>query len=637
MIRKRLLGLFFAATLLAACSFAQKEVAISQIQGSKNESALDGQLVRTTGIVTARYRTGFFIQTPDDKVDSDPNTSEGLFVFTGSRGEPTVAAAVGSLVTVTGTVEEFRPRADPNTLSITEISMPTADGIKVVSPANALPKPIALTPDLFKSRTVDQLERFEGMRVAVDEMVVIAPSGGRVDIRNASAEGNGIFYGVVKGVERPFRKPGFDLAEFMFLDQKSKDSIKATAPRLQMFDANPERLRVESGAQLGARELSAPSNVNIKGVVGVLHYSYRASTIYVDPTAKIEVSSSRKTNPLPATNERQFSVAGMNLENFFDDKDDPDIREDILTPEAFERRLKKVSAAIRTYMASPDVIGIVEAENLDSLKRLADRLNKDSVAAGKPDPKYDAFLAEGNDGRGIDNGFLVKTARVKVLEAKQFGKPDRYKNPDTGEDNFLNDRPPLMIRVAIDDAKTSKPFEFTVVANHLKSFLGFTDPKQMANVRMKKKLQSEFLARWVEERQKANANERIMLLGDFNAFQFNDGVMDMIGTIKGKPSAKDSVLIASDDLVTRDLVDLVDAIAVGQRYSYVFDGNAQVLDHIIINEPFRKHINGFGFVRINADFPESLRNDDSRPERFSDHDPAVAYFTFDDITATTKP
>jgi hypothetical protein len=105
-----------------------------------------------------------------------------------------------------------------------------------------------------------------------------------------------------------------------------------------------------------------------------------------------------------------------------------------------------------------------------------------------------------------------------------------------------------------------------------------------------------------------------MLLGDFNAFQFNDGVMDMIGTIKGKPAPKDSVLMASDDLVTRDLIDLVDAIAAPQRYSYVFDGNAQTLDHVLINEPLRKHINGFGFVRVNADFPESMRNDASRPD-----------------------
>ena len=623
--------------LLTGCSFAQRDAAISEIQGSKDESALNGQTVRATGIVTGRYRTGFFIQTPDDKADADPNTSEGIFVFTGSRAEPSVDAAVGNLVTVTGKVDEFRPRTDPNTLSITEISMPTADGLKVISKANPLPKPYILTPADFKSRQVDQLERLEGMRVAVEEMTVVGPSGGRVDIKNASAESNGTFFGVVKGVPRPFRTPGFDLGEFLFLDQSQKEKIKAAAPKIQMFDANPERLRIDSGALLGAKELNAPSNVDLKGITGVMHYSYRANTIYIDPDARIEVSSSRKTVPLPATSPRQFSIAGMNLENFFDDKDDPDIKEDVLTPEAFQRRLKKISATIRDVMALPDVIGVVEAENLDGLKRLADRINKDAVAAGKADPKYDAFLVDGNDGRGIDVGFLVKTSRVKVLETKQFGKSEKYKNPNTGEDNFLNDRPPLMIRAAIDDTKTGKPFEFTVVANHLKSFLGFTDPKQMDNVRMKKKLQSEFLARWVDERQKANPDERIMLLGDFNAFQFNDGVMDMIGTIKGKPAAKDSVLISSDDLVTRDLIDLVDAIAVGQRYSYVYDGNAQVLDHVLIDEPLRKHIAGFGYVRVNADFPESMRNDDTRPERYSDHDPAVAYFSLDEAGAAAKP
>ena len=615
--------------LLTGCSFAQRDTAISEIQGSKDESAFNGQTVRTTGIVTARHRNGFFIQMPDDKADADPNTSEGIYVFTGSRAEPPVDASVGSLVTVTGKVEEFRPRADLNTLSITEIAMPTADGLKVISKANPLPKPYILTPADFKSRQVDELERLEGMRVAVEEMTVVGPSGGRVDIKNASAEGNGTFFGVVKGVARPFRTPGFDLGEFIFLDQGQKDKIKAAAPKMQMFDANPERLRIDSGALLGAKELNAPSNVDLKGVTGVMHYSYRANTIFVDPDAKIEVSSSRKTVPLPATTARQFSIAGMNLENFFDDKDDPDIKEDVLTPEAFQRRLKKISAAIRDLMATPDVIGVVEAENLDGLKRLADRINKDAVADGKSDPKYDAFLVDGNDGRGIDVGFLVKTSRVKVLETKQFGKSEKYKNPNTGEDNFLNDRPPLMIRAAIDDPKTGKLFEFTVVANHLKSYLGFTDPKQMDNVRMKKKLQSEFLARWVDERQKANPEERIMLLGDFNAFQFNDGVMDMIGTIKGRPAAKDSVLISSDDLVARDLIDLVDAIAVGQRYSYVYDGNAQVLDHVLIDEPLRKHIAGFGFVRVNADFPESMRNEDTRPERYSDHDPAVAYFSLD--------
>jgi len=292
-------------------------------------------------------------------------------------------------------------------------------------------------------------------------------------------------------------------------------------------------------------------------------------------------------------------------------------------------RLKKVSMAVRDFMRSPDVIGTVEVENLPTLKKLAERINADSVAAGKPNPKYEAYLVEGNDGRGIDSGFLVRSSRVKVLETKQFGKDDRYKNPDTGEDNFLNDRPPLMLRAAINDPSTGQPFEFTIVVNHLKSFLGYDDPKQMANVRMKKKLQAEYLAKFVQERLKANPAERIILLGDFNAFQFNDGVMDMIGTIKGKPATKDEVLMASDDLLNPDMIDLVDLIKADQRYSYSFDGNAQAIDHIIVTENLKSNIKGFSYARVNADFPEVYRGDDSRVERYSDHDPAVAYFGFD--------
>ena len=144
------------------------------------------------------------------------------------------------------------------------------------------------------------------------------------------------------------------------------------------------------------------------------------------------------------------------------------------------------------------------------------------------------YLIDGNDGRGIDSGFLVKTSRVKVLEIKQLGKDDKFKNPDTGEDNFLFDRPPLLIRASIDDAKTGQPFEFTVIVNHLKSLLGYNDPKQKDNVRLKKRLQAEFLAKFVQERQTANAKERIMVIGDFNAFQFNDGILDVVGTVKGK-------------------------------------------------------------------------------------------------------
>src|SRR5438132_5233051 len=61
--------------ILFPAVYAQKEMSIAAIQGDKNLSPFAGQIVRTTGVVTARTRNGFFIQTPDAKIDSDPLTS----------------------------------------------------------------------------------------------------------------------------------------------------------------------------------------------------------------------------------------------------------------------------------------------------------------------------------------------------------------------------------------------------------------------------------------------------------------------------------------------------------------------------------------------------------------------------------
>lgn len=621
--------LFVAISFFSVSANAQKNRAISEVQGDKNASAFEGEQAKISGIVTARTRSGFFIQTPDDKTDNNPLTSEGIFVFT--KTEPGVEAAIGNLVSVTGTISEFRPPQQLLSLPITQIVFSKdKDTISVESKNNALPKAVILTAEEFKSGVIDALEKYEGMRVEVKEMTVVAPTGGRVDGKNASSESNGTFYGVVKGLPRPFRARGFDLYDYVLLEEKDKEKLKKDYPKLPTYDSNPERLRVESSAQLGAQAIDATSFATVKNLSGVLHYAFRAYAILVDANYKPDISGLVKAKSLPAPSERQFSVAGINIENFFDDTDDPAIKEDIVTSAAFERRLKKISAAIREYMMSPDVVGIIEAENQTVLQRLADRINKDAVAAGKPDPKYEAFVIDGNDGRGIDSGFLVKTSRVKKLEIQQFGKDEKYKNPIDKNEISLNDRPPLMLRASINDQKTNQPFEFTVVANHLKSFLGYNDPKQQDNVRLKKKLQAEFLAKWVQDRQAKNANERIILLGDFNAYQFNDGIVDVIGTITGKPAPKGEVMNPSDDLVNPDLIDLVDKIKEDQRYSYSFDGNAQVLDHVLINEAMNRHTSGFGYVRLNADFPEIYRNDDTRVERFSDHDAAVAYFNFDE-------
>src|SRR5207249_7377579 len=89
---------------------------IHDIQGSGSASPFAGQAVTTEGIVTARKSNGFFMQLPAAQADADPNTSEGIFVFTSST--PPAAAAVGNAVQVTGSVNEFR--GDPNSPPLTE-------------------------------------------------------------------------------------------------------------------------------------------------------------------------------------------------------------------------------------------------------------------------------------------------------------------------------------------------------------------------------------------------------------------------------------------------------------------------------------------------------------------------------------
>jgi len=629
LVKKNLSVLVLSLLLFVSAASAQKERKISEVQGDKNFSALVGQQVKVTGIVTARIKNGFFLQTPDDQADENSATSEGVMVYTGS--EPNADATVGNLVQVTGTIGEYKPGRVTATLSITQIEMKKGvDIIKVVSKDNPLPKPIILTQDDFTPNQIDQLEKYEGMRVAINELTVVAPTKGRIDDRNATSVSDGVFFGVLKGIARPFRTPGFSIFDYYFLNQKEQQDIKKNFPKLPLFDSNPEAIRIDSDDQLGAQAIEVTSRAEIKNLTGVMHYSFNRYTILTDPGIKPEIANLIKARPIQVPNERQFSIVGMNLENFFDDEDDPAIKEDIVTTDAFEKRMRKISFGIREYMHNPDVIGIVEAENLAGLKRLAKKINEDTVATGKPDPKYDAYLIDGNDPRGIDVGFLVKTSRVSVVEVKQFGKDEKYVNPEKKNDETLNDRPPLMLRATIKAPNSDKPFAFTVVTNHLKSFLG----SETLRVRTKRKMQAEFLAKFVQERQTADPNEKIILVGDFNAFQFNDGVVDIIGTIKGTPAPKDQVMLFSEDLVNPDMTALVDVIDKSQQYSYTFDGNAQVLDHFLITENMKKHLIGFGFARLNADYPESYRGDFSRVEKFSDHDPAIGYFTFDEkVTA----
>jgi predicted extracellular nuclease len=603
---------------------------IHDIQGTSSFSPLSDTLLTTRGVVTGRRSNGFFIQEEEANYDADPNTSEGVFVFTSSA--PPAAAAVGTAVFVIGRVSEFIPSADPFSPPTTELTVPF---VAVDAVGGVMPAPVALTAaDLNAAGSVEQLERLEGMRVSVASMTVVAPTGGTVNEANATSTSNGVFYGVLPGVNRPFREPGLEVFEAA--------GAPATIP---VFDANPERLRVDSDA-LGHAAIDTAPGATVTNIVGPLDYSFRSYTVDLEPTAPVTVSPLLATaTPARLATAGEFTIASANIERFFDTTDDPGVSDVILTPTAFNTRLNKVSLQVRDVMRSPDIIGFEEVDNLPTLQAIAARVNADTVAGGAPDPRYAAYLQTGNDIGGIDSGFLVKSSRVDVLDVTQVGLATTFTQPD-GTQALLNDRPPLVLHAAIHRAPGDTPFNVTVIVNHLRSLSGINDAVDGARVRAKRRAQAEYLANLIQACQSANLsngidcpsvkpNERVVSVGDYNAFQFNDGYVDSIGTIKGTPTPFDQVTLASPDLVTPDLVDLVDTAPADQRYSFVFDGNVQELDHVLITQNLTGLSNGLSYGRNNADFPEVLRSDPNTPLRLSDHDPVVAYFSFPQETMTT--
>jgi uncharacterized protein len=608
---------------------------IHDIQGSGAASPLAGTSVVTRGIVTGVKSNGFFLQEADATVDADPATSEGIAVFTSSA--PPAAAAVGNLVEVTGTVAEFVPAADPLQPPLTEITAPT---VSLLSTGNLLPSPIELTatfPD--PAGAFDQLERVEGMRVSVSSLTVVGPTLGTVTEPSATAVSTGVFYGVVTGVARPFREPGIPAPD-------PAPSGGGSIPPIPRFDSNPERIRVDSDGLAGGLARDAGAGAVASGLVGPLDYSFRTYTILPDPGLALPITGGPVATPASAAAGNEFTIACYNIERFFDTVDAPGIGDPVLTAAAFDKRLAKASLAIRSFLRTPDILGVEEVENLSTLQALAARISSDAVAASQPDPQYAAYLVEGNDVGGIDVGFLVKTApvtgapgaqpRVSVTEVVQERAGTLLVNPDAST-SPLNDRPPLRLTGIVHHANGAS-FPVTVIVNHLRS-LGSVNsedpgssgwPTDGARVRAKRQKQAEDLADLVQDRQAADPNERIVLVGDFNAFEVNDGLVDSMDVIAGTPVPDNQTAVPGDgvDLVNPDLVNLVTLPPQAERYSYVFDGNIQNLDHILINAPLVAGTvaRRIEHPRIDADFPETARNDGATAVRLSDHDPVIAYF-----------
>jgi predicted extracellular nuclease len=104
--------------------------------------------------------------------------------------------------------------------------------------------------------------------------------------------------------------------------------------------------------------------------------------------------------------------------------------------------------------------------------------------------------------------------------------------------------------------------------------------------------QAQIVNNFVDAILAADANANIVVLGDFNDFEFSTALT----TLKG------GVLTA-----------LIETLPAEERYSYVFDGNSQTLDHILLSSSLMSKPLEFDVVHVNSEFAVQA----------SDHDPQV--------------
>ncbi len=596
-------------------------ISILQLQSAK-PSPYAGQTVTTSGIVIGVRSTGFYLESKD--ADTNPTTPEGILIYTGSTTLPSFVA-VGNLVQVTGKVANY---PTPSLTPGTEIDGPQT--FTLLSTGNPLPTPIQISASQDSpSGGIYQFTRYEGMRVGIASLTTTSGTDASLNEQTETQTSNGRFYGVVTGVPRPFREPGISVTDLTYT------SVDPVLPGIPIWDSNPELLLVDS-LSLGGTALNLTSETTVTGITGVLDFSTGAPEILLDATDHPFVSGGLTPTPLPPQAASEFTVATFNMERFYNDiadQDNPGSSVVVVTTEAYQRRLNKASLAIRTILNSPDIIGAQEIENIDVLTNLANKVNSDTVAAGQPNPSYQAYLFLATDGTAINTGILVKGTTVDTIKAEQVGLNTTFTNSN-GQQAILNDRTPLVLHAGIKRAG-SADYPVTVIDVHQRSLINVDDPTSTGQtVRLKREAQAEFLANLIQGYQAAG--EHVITVGDFNSFQFNDGFVDTLGVTRGNPVPASQVVTSpTPNLVSPNLIDL-DALLPADQYSYVESGSAQYLDHVLITQDLLSTFDHLNFAHIDADFPLIDENIAALPSRISDHDPGVAYFTVPPSSGTVN-
>jgi predicted extracellular nuclease len=592
---------------------------ISEIQGDGATSPLEGTQQTSTGVVTTILGSGFFMQDPVG--DGDPATSDGIFVFTGSATARTLSP--GDEVRVTGTVVEFRPSSRPRDLTLTEFSPST---VTRTGTGRDLPSPVLIDdrPDeVIAPDGIDAFERLEGMLVAIDSPrvsgptndfgeLVVAASG---DQANTTSTGN------------------------FLVRQLTEDAV----------DYNPERImvddeaRVPGGSGSGTRINNplvpvAVGTTATGDIVGALDYQFSNYRVQANHTVSSVLTGSSPDSPiggLRSPEPFEGRVATFNVENLFDCVDDPDHDDrtscNAAARAALDTQVEKLAMGFEQELGSPEIVIIEETENTLVLTGDANGFVPGTTIPAllpRVDGNFDAVSFDASDERGIEVAFVYDTDRVTLHAAFLSTSVLPDGGLFSGSDTIRPGREPLVGLFTIDD------IDVIVVGNHLKSKGGpqfgvdpleagddplygaFQPPTRWTEIQLRHD-QADYVRDLVDLLLAENPGARILVGGDLNDFHF------------GEPGEGQHTVARIMDSPTDPLSNVIPLVPEDQRYTFIFEGNSQVLDHMLLNEGMADLLRDQGIAHFNTDYPTALGSNASVTARSSDHDPLVAYFCTD--------
>jgi predicted extracellular nuclease len=281
------------------------------------------------------------------------------------------------------------------------------------------------------------------------------------------------------------------------------------------------------------------------------------------------------------------------------------------TPTAAELEIKltKLEMAIQVEMNLPEILIVQEVENTAILQELGNRVN---MANGT---NYMAVSFETSDARGIEVGFLWDANRVTLLDAYQMYGPDVE-----AAFGFSSDSPGREPLVGVFEIEGKS---LTIIGNHLKS-KGGDDPlfsvywPPIRYTEEQRKAQATVVRNFVNAILDADPNALVMVAGDLNDFQF------------GEPGEGDDHPIAILEGINGGvpLIDLINLEKIAERFTYTYDGNSQVLDHMLISPGLYNFFVGTDVLHFDATYPNYLSLDASTVLHVSDHDPLEGRFLF---------